>query len=129
MSNALTEARSALADLIDESGIRVVPEVPQTFSPPLCWVLPRAPYRYPGQTFGRKSVNLAVMCMAAQGTNAVALEAVENMSSQVADLIDASGSFRLDPEEEIGAPTLYTSAQGQDYLVTSVNVIAEVERA
>ena len=57
------------------------------------------------------------------------LEAVDEMTSGVADLIDASDGFRLDAAEEIGVPEFYSSAQGQEYLGAAVNVFIEVDRA
>lgn len=127
MSNALTDVRAALAQALTTAGFRSTAEVPQTFSPPLCWVAPRAPYRTPGQTFARKRVRLAVVCLAAQGTNAASLEEVDALASAVADAIDAMSDFRLDAEE-IDAPQLFPSAQGQEYLGAVVNVIVEVAR-
>jgi len=127
MTNALTDVRVALAEALNDANFRATAEVPLTFSPPLCWVAPRAPYRRPGQTFGRKKVNLAVVCIAAQGTNAVALEAVDQLTSDVADFIEAMDGFRLD-SEEIDAPQLFPSAQGQEYLGAVVNVVVEVAR-
>ena len=127
MSNALTDARLTLAQLLADNDFRVSPEVPQTFSPPLCWITARVPYRQPGQTFGRKKVSLAIVCLAAAGTNSTAMAAVDDMTSSVADLIETSDVFRLD-SEEIGIPQLYTSAQGQEYLGAAVNVLVEVDR-
>lgn len=126
--SALTDVRAALKTVVDGTGFAVSLEVPQTFSPPLCWIAPRTPYRQAGQTFARKRVNLAVICLAAAGTNAEALAAVDDMASSVADEIEASGIFRLDTEE-IGVPQLYSSAQGAQYLGAAVNVVAEVDRA
>lgn len=128
MSNALTFARQSLADLLTDANFRTSSEVPQTFSPPLSWVAPRAPYRRPGQTFSRKRIALSVICLAAPGTNQTVLEAVDDMTSGIADVIDASDGFRLDPDEEIGVPEYYTSAQGQEFLGAAVNVYVEVDR-
>lgn len=126
-SNPLTDVRTALATALTAAGFRSTAEVPQTFSPPLCWVAPRAPYRRPGQTFGLKRISLAVVCLASAGTNAVALAAVDQLASDVADAIDAMAGFRLD-SEEIDAPQLFPSAQGQEYLGAVVNVLVEVAR-
>lgn len=129
MSNPITDARTGLAEILNTEGIRATTEVPQTFSPPLCWVAPRAPYRQSGQTFGRKRVSLSIVCLAAAGTNAAALAALDDMASSVADLVETLDGYRLDPSEEIGVPQLYSSAQGQEYLGAAVQVIAEVIRA
>lgn len=127
MSNPLTDVRDALATALTTAGFRSTSEVPQTFSPPLCWVAPRAPYRRPGQMFGLKRISLAVVCLASQGTNAKALEDVDQLASDVADAIDAMDGFRLDGEE-IDAPQLFPSAQGQEYLGAVVNVVVDVAR-
>jgi hypothetical protein len=129
MTNALTTARTGLASLLADAGFTVSSEVPQTFSPPLCWIAPRTPYRQPGQTIGSKKISLAVICLAAQGTNEDALEAVDDMTSSVADTVEASGVvYVLDPSEEIGVPQLYSSAQGQQYLGAAVNVLVRLAR-
>jgi len=127
MTNSLTSVREALATALTTAGFRSTAEVPQTFTPPLCWVAPRAPYRSAGQTFGRKRVRLAVVCLAAQGTNAVSLAAVDALASSVADAIDDMTAYRLDGDE-IDATQLFPSAQGQEYLGAVVNVICEVAR-
>lgn len=126
-SNSLTDVREQLANALTSAGFRATAEVPQTFSPPLCWVAPRAPYRTAGQTFGLKRIRLAVVCLASQGTNAVSLAAVDQLSSDVADAIEAMAGFRLDAEE-IDAPQLFPSAQGQEFLGAVVNVVVEVAR-
>lgn len=127
MSNALTDARTRLTEALVEGGFRVVPEVPKTFSPPLCWIAPRTPYRQPGQTFARKRVSLAVVCLAGSGTNAKALADLDQMVSDVADFIEAGDVGRLG-SDEIDAPGLYSSAQGQDFLGAAVNVLVDVTR-
>lgn len=127
MSNSLTAVRQELAQALANAGFRTDSEVPQTFSPPLCWVAPRQPYRQPGQTFGRKRISIAVVCLAANGTNATAFEQAEELASSVADAIDAMSNFRLE-SEEIDAPQLFPGAQGQEYLGAVVNVWTEVAR-
>jgi len=129
MANPLTDARAELAKALSDAGYRTTTEVPQTFTPPLCWVAPRDPYRQPGQTFSRKRVLLAVVCLAEHGTNSTALEKVDELATSVADLIDGMDNFRLDAAGEIDAPQMFPTAQGQDFLGAVVNVWCEVERA
>jgi hypothetical protein len=129
VSNVLTTAREDLADALIALEFRVLKEVPQTFSPPVCWIEPRSPYRQPGQAFGRKRVYLTVVCLSGSGTNAKALETADELSSGIADAIELMNGFRLDPTEEIGVPGLYVSAQKQSFVGTPVNVIADVARA
>lgn len=126
-TNNLTAVREELAKALSNAGFRTTSEIPQTFTPPLCWVAPRQPYRQPGQAFGRKRISLAVVCLAAHGTNAAALEATDELASAVADAIDAMSNFRLEAEE-IDAPQMFPSAQGQEYLGAVVNAWTEVAR-
>lgn len=124
----LTEARQELVDALTDAGFNAVTEVPQTYSPPLCWVAPRQPYRQQGQTVSRKRVSLAVVCIAANATNATALAEVDDFAETVADSIAQMDAYRLDPSEEIDAPQLYPGAQGQQFLGAAVNVITEISR-
>lgn len=126
MSN-LSEARAELAEALNDAGFRTVTVVPQTFTPPLCWVAPRDPYRRPGQTFSRKRVQLAVVCLAGPITNDASQDAVDELAESVADKIDAMTAFRLE-SNEIDAPQLFPTAQGQEFLGAVVNVWCEVER-
>lgn len=126
MSNPMTAVRAALTEVLEDAGVRVLPEVPNTFSPPICWAAPRSPYCQPGQAFGQVRVAVSVICVAAQGTSSAALEAVEELTWEVRALLDAADNFRLDPEEQIGVPVLYASAQGQGFLGAPVNVFVDV---
>lgn len=124
----LTTVRQELADALVAAGFNAVTEVPQTFSPPLCWVAPRTPYRQQGQTVARKRISLAVVCLAANATNATALSSVDDFAETVADTIAEMDGYILDPAGEIDAPELFPTAQGQQFLGAAVNVITEVTR-
>lgn len=126
--SAITDVRQELVDALKAAGFRAVTEPPQSFSPPLCWVAPRDPYRRQGQTVGRKRISLAVVCLAANATNSSALAAVDDFSEAVADTIAALDGWALDPTAEIDAPQLWPSAQGQQFLGAAVNVITEITR-
>lgn len=122
MSTDLTDARTALASLLNTvSGVRAVTVVPQTFTPPICWVAAGSPYRQAGQTFGQKKINLVVVCLGGLSTNDAAEDATEELAEKVADAIDASLSFRLNPNTELDQPRLYPSGQGQQMIGIAVN--------
>lgn len=126
----LTEAREALTDLLnDVDGVRAVSVIPQTFTPPICWVAAGAPYRQRAQAVGRKRINLVVVCLGGMSTNAAAEEATEDLAELVANTIDKSTVFLLDPLAEMDQPRLYPTAQGQQMLGIAVNVICETTRA
>lgn len=128
MPSDLTAVREELASALTEAGFRAVSEVPESFTPPLCWVAPRQPYRQPGKTFGRKRVSLAVVCLASHVLNGAALAEVDDLATNVADAIDAMTNFRLETDE-IDAPQMFPATQNQSFLGAVVNVWTEVARA
>jgi len=125
----LTEAREALAALLnDVEGVRAVTVIPQTFTPPICWVAAGSPFRQRAQAFGRKRINLVVVCLGGMSTNTATEEATENLAELVANAIDGSTQFLLDPLAEMDQPRLYPAAQGSSMLGIAVNVICEATR-
>lgn len=129
MTSDLTAARTALAALLNEvSGVRAVTVVPQTFTPPICWVASGSPFRQRAQAVGRKKINLVVVCLGGMSTNDAAEDAAESLAELVADAIDASTVFRLNPGAEMDQTRLYPSAQGQQMLGIAVNCFTESSR-
>lgn len=125
----LTDARKALKDLLNTiSGVRAVTEVPQTFTPPIVWIAASSPYRQRAQAFGRKRINLVAVCLGGMSTNDAADAATEELAEKVADAIDASTVFMLDPTAEMDQPRLYPSAQGQQMVGIAVNCFCESTR-
>lgn len=126
----LTEAREELATLLDAvDGVRAVAVLPQTFSPPICWVAAGSPFRQRAQTVGRKRINLVVLCIGGLSTNDATEAATEDLAELVANTIDKSTTFLLDPLAEMDQPRLYPTSQGQQMLGIAVNVICETTRA
>lgn len=129
MTSDLTTARSDLATLLNTiSGVRAVTEVPAIYTPPICWVAPGAPYRQRAQAVGKKRIRLVVVCLGGMSTNDATDAATEELAEKVADKIDTSTKFMLDPLAEMDQPRLYPAAQGQSMLGIAVNVIAESTR-
>lgn len=129
MTSDLTAARTALAALLNGvEGVRAVTVVPQTFTPPLCWVASGSPFRQRAQAVGKKKINLVVVCLGGMSTNDAAEDAAEALAELVADTIDASTTFRLDPVAEIDQTRLYPSAQGQQMVGIAVNLFCESTR-
>lgn len=125
----LTQARKDLATLLNTiSGVRAVTEVPQTFTPPIVWVAAGSPFRQRAQAVGRKRINLVAVCLGGMSTNDATDAATEELAEKVADKIDTSTVFRLDPLAEMDQPRLYPSAQNQQMLGIAVNVICESTR-
>jgi len=129
MTADLTSARADLATLLNTiSGVRAVALLPQTFTPPVCWVAAGQPFRQRAQTVGKKRINLVVVCLGGMSTNDAAEAAAEDLAEKVADKIDTSLVFRLDPNAEVDIPRLYPTAQGQNMLGIAVNVFCEATR-
>lgn len=125
----LTLAREALVEELTAAGVRAVSVIPQTFSPPISWVAAGSPFRQRGQAVGRKRINLTVLCLGGLSTNDATEAATEDLAELVADTVDKSLKFRLDPVAEMDQPRLYPSAQGQQMLGIAVNVMCESDRA
>jgi hypothetical protein len=125
----LTDARSALATLLNTiSGVRAVTEVPQTFTPPIVWVAAGSPYRQRAQTVGKKRINLIAVCLGGMSTNDATDAATDDLAEKVADKVDTSLVFGLDPVAEMDQPRMYPSAQGQQMLGIAVNIWCEATR-
>lgn len=129
MTSDLTAARTALATFLNTiPNLRAVTEIPSTFTPPICWVAAGSPYRQRAQTIGRKRINLVVVCLGGMSTNNAAEAATEALAESVADLIDTSTTFQLDPSAEMDQPRLYPGSTGGNLLGIAVNVICESTR-
>lgn len=129
MTADLTTARTGLVTLLNTvSGVRAVADIPQTFTPPICWVAAGAPFRQRAQSVGRKRINLVVVCLGGMSTNDAAEAATEDLAEKVADFIDTQTSYRLDPLVEMDQPRLYPTAQGQQMIGIAVNVMCESTR-
>lgn len=125
----LTDARTQLAALVNTvSGVRAVTEVPQTFTPPIVWVAPGTPYRTRAQAVGKKRIHLVAVCLGGMSTNDATDAATEALAESVADVVDTSLVFHLDPTAEMDQPRLYPAAQGQSMLGIAVNIICESSR-
>lgn len=126
----LTDARVELADFLNTvPNVRAVTVVPQTFTPPICWVAAGSPYRQRAQAVGVKRINLTVVCLGGMSTNDATEEKTEALAEAVANAIDADIRWRLDPLAEMDQPRLYPAAQGQQMLGIAVNLSREATRA
>jgi hypothetical protein len=129
MTSDLKAARAALVSLLNGvSGVRAVSVVPKTFTPPIVWVTARQPYRQRAQAVGRKRINLAAVCVGGMSTNDAAADAADDLAELVADAIDRSTTFLLDPGAEMDQPMAYQTAMGQDMVGIAVNIICESVR-
>lgn len=125
----LQDAREELSTFLNTlTGVRAVTVVPQTFTPPICWVAPGSPYRQRAQAVGMKRINMVVVCLGGMSTNDATEETTEALAEKVANAIDSSLKWRLDPSAEMDQPRLYPAAQGQQMLGIAVNLFREATR-
>jgi hypothetical protein len=125
----LADARDELAEFLNTiSGVRAVTVIPQTFTPPICWVAAGSPYRQRAQAVGMKRINLTVLCLGGMSTNDATEEATEDLAESVANALDKDLRWRLDPLAEMDQPRLYPSSQGQQMLGIAVNLSREATR-
>lgn len=109
-------------------GIRAVSVIPKTFTPPIVCIMAASPYRQRGQAYADKRINLIALCIGGMSTNDATEEATEDLAELVADTIDGSTTFRLNPDAEMDQPRLYPAANNQQMLGIAVNVIARSTR-
>jgi hypothetical protein len=129
MTSDLTQARTDLATFLNTiPNVRAVTVIPQTFTPPIVWVAAGVPFRQRAQAVGRKRINLVALCMGGLSTNDATEEATEALAELVANKIDTSTVFLLDPAAEMDQPRLYPTAQGQNMLGIAVNILCESTR-
>ena len=127
--SALTDARTTLETLLNTvPNVRAVANLPQTFTPPIVWVAAGVPFRQRAQAVGKKRINLVAVCLGGLSTNSAAEAATEDLAELVADAIDKSLTFGLDPLAEMDQPRLYPTAQGQQMLGIAVNLFCESTR-
>jgi hypothetical protein len=130
MTSKLESKRNDLAELLNAGdAVRAVTVIPQTFTPPICWVAAGSPYRQRAQAVGKKRVNLVVVCLGGLSTNDATESVTEKLAETVATIVDGSLDFALDPVAEMDQPRLYPTAQGHQMLGIAVNVWCEVDRA
>lgn len=125
----LQSARVMLETLLNSvEGVRATANIPQTFSPPICFVMAGVPYRQRAQAVGRKRIRLTVVCLGGASTNDETEAVTEELAEKVAAEIDKSTTFMLDPVAEMDQPRLYPGPTNQQFLGIAVNVICETTR-
>lgn len=122
---SLAKACATLAETLDARGFRATAEVPQTFSPPLCYVAFVGAAA--GQTFAEWRVEMVVWCLAGYGTNSQVTTDALDLAQQVAALVDDLPGYRLDGQF-VGQLQALPMPQGQDCIAAPVSVVTKVPR-
>lgn len=101
----ISEARSALTDLLDEAGFRTFDYVPPNITPPCAVIFPSAEYVASGETFGEYIVSFDVRIFAQALTNEHATTVMDGYIEDALDKIHGEVGFYL---ETVTAPEMYT---------------------
>lgn len=126
MTNALTDHRTLLRDILSDAGIdHAFVIVPERVTPPFAYVGPGLPYvTYEGATFGGMIAHFAVGVVASKGTNEVAAEELDDLVLRVLDAVAADGRYQVNEVDNPGRITL----NGQTYLACSIDIQTEIHR-
>ena len=112
------EARTALADILEDAGLRVFPFTPERSTPPMGILVPSSDWVSAGETFGSFRVGFDVTLIVANAANETMITALDELTDSTLEAIsDASGFYA----SSVGAPSML-DISGADYLSTTITV-------
>lgn len=114
----ITEARTALASILDDAGLRVSEFVPERISPPLAVLQPAGDWIVSGETFNSYRVGFDVTLIVQTGAN---ITVSTNLDILVDDVLAAIANATGFYASNVSAPTLL-SVQNAEYLSTTITV-------
>ncbi len=100
----ITEARTALVDLLDEAGFRTFDYVPPNITPPCAVIFPANEYIASGETVGEYRIGYDVRIFAQNLTNEHVTGVMDQYIEDALIAVDGAVGFYL---ESIGAPEMY----------------------
>lgn len=100
----ITEARTALAELLTEVGFRTFDYVPPNIVPPCAVIFPNSEWVAAGETYGEYTIGFEVRVFAQAVTNQVATVNVDQYAEDLLVGIHDAENFYLG---EISAPEAY----------------------
>jgi hypothetical protein len=101
----ISEARTALADLLDGAGFRVFDYVPPNITPPCAVIFPLDEWIQPGETYREYRIGFAVRIFAQALTNQNATVTMDGYVEDLIEAVDDATGFYMNG---IGAPEQYT---------------------
>lgn len=122
MTNALTETRRAIKELLEAAGLFAFEIVPNVAQPPLVWVGQADPYlTYEGATFGSVIVHHELAVAGRAGINEVT---AEDLDLTVLQILEALAGTEHVPVQ-VGRPGK-VALNGQDYPAVQIYVDTEI---
>jgi putative aminopeptidase FrvX len=114
----ISEARAALATVLENGGLRATEYVPERITPPLAVVQPSGDWVTSGDTFGSFRVGFEVTLIVQTASNQVVSSHLDELVDETLTAIsDASGFYA----SQVSAPSLL-SVQNAEYLSTTITV-------
>ena len=130
MVNTLSQLRTDVAEALKADGLKAIEYVSETFTPPVCIVLPDTPYVTAPEgsnPFNKPySVHMQVLVIGGKGTNKAAATQIDSMLSGVVEALEDDWDIA-----ESGAPQEVTIKGVSGYLgaVVSLTQHTSIERS
>lgn len=100
----ISQARTALVDLLDDAGFRVFDYVPPNITPPCAVIFPADEYVQAGENFGEYRIGYDVRIFAQNLTNEHVTGVMDQYIEDVVIAVNDAAGFYL---ESIPAPEMY----------------------
>lgn len=114
----ISEARTALTDLLDDAGFRTFDYVPPNITPPCAVIFPSAEYVSAGETFGEYVVSFDVRIFAQALTNEHATQVMDGYIEDALTEVHGAVGFYLDA---VNAPEMFRE-NGSDFLGVQLTI-------
>jgi hypothetical protein len=111
-------ARTALASILTDAGLRVFPFTPERSTPPMGILVPSSDWVSAGETFGSFRVGFDVTLIVANAANETMITALDDLTDSTLEAISDSTGFYA---SSVGAPSML-DISGADYLSTTITV-------
>ena len=112
------EARTALAGILTDAGLRVFAFTPERATPPMGILVPSGDWVSAGETFGTFRLGFDVTLIVANAANETMISALDDLVDSTLDAISAAAGFYA---SQVGAPSML-DISGADYLSTTITV-------
>lgn len=111
-------ARTALASILTDAGLRVFAFTPERAAPPMAILTPSGDWVTSGDTFGSFRIGFDVNLIVQNAANETMITALDTLVDDTLEAIaDATGFYA----SSVGAPTML-EISGADYLSTTITV-------
>lgn len=111
-------ARTALASILTDAGLRVYAFTPERATPPIGVLVPSGDWVTAGDTFGSFRIGFDVNLIVQNAANETMISALDDLVDETLEAIADSTGFYA---SQVGAPSLI-DISGAEYLSTTITV-------